>query len=560
MVYGAARTWLRPPGSVTGPADLATTDGPGRRGAGDPRPPGGAGGPGRVARRYRPAQRLVRRLRAHIARDPPRRRCGPRGRRARRRGRGGRPRCIRRAPGRLGAGRAPGDSRGRGRSGCGDPCAGAPRVLGGRARRARAEGGDHDAHGPRLSPLRQARGGRGVTTGAADVIVVGAGPAGAATAILLAEHGVAVQLLDRARFPRPKICGEYLSPEAPRALDRLGVLKTVDGVATPLAGMRITAPDGTVVTGTYRTVGDWRPYREHAMAIERARLDEALVERVRALPIDFREHVRVTDVLVGRGEVRGVVAGDGDGRAARLRARLVIAADGRASVVAQRLGLRHGHRLKRMALVTYVSGLDGCRDYGEVFVDPPDYAIINPVAADRANLSIVVPLAHAAPWSGRLETFFTARAKHLQHLARRLAGARIVAPVGAMGPLAYEVDVPRVGGVLLVGDAAGFVDPFTGEGIYAALRGAELAVETAVGALRSGDCSRQALAAYRRARRLAFGGKARVTRALQFVISHRGLANLTAHVLAQRPGLLDVLLGVIGDFVPPKALVTGLVR
>ena len=390
-----------------------------------------------------------------------------------------------------------------------------------------------------------------MTTGAADVIVVGAGPAGAATAILLAEHGVAVQLLDRARFPRPKICGEYLSPEAPRVLDRLGVLKTVDGLATPLAGMRITAPDGTVVIGTYRTVGDWRPYREHAMAIERARLDEALVERVRALPIDFREHVRVTDVLVERGEVRGVVAVDRDGRAARLRARLVIAADGRASVVAERLGLRHGHRLKRMALVTYVSGLDGCRDYGEVFVDPPDYAIINPVAADRGNLSIVVPLAHAAPWSGRLETFFTARAKHLQHLARRLAGARIVAPVGAMGPLAYEVDAPRVGGVLLVGDAAGF---------YAALRGAELAVETAAGALRSGDCSRQALAAYRRARRLAFGGKARVTRALQFVISHRGLANLTAHVLAQRPGLLDVLLGVIGDFVPPKALVTGLVR
>src|SRR3989442_14995849 len=93
--------------------------------------------------------------------------------------------------------------------------------------------------------------------------------------------------------------------------------------------------------------------------------------------------------------------------------------------------------------------------------------LINPVAADRGNPSIVVPLAHAAPWSGRLETFFTARAKHLQHLARRLAGARIVAPVGAMGPLAYEVDAPGVGGVLLVGDAAGFVDPFTGEGIYA---------------------------------------------------------------------------------------------
>ena len=141
-----------------------------------------------------------------------------------------------------------------------------------------------------------------MTARATDVIVVGAGPAGAATAILLAERGVAVQLLDRARFPRRKVCGEYLSPEAPRVLDRLGVLKRVDGLATPLAGMRITAPDGSVLIGTYRTVGDWRPYREHAMAIERALLDEALVERVRALPIDFREQVRVSDVLCPSGD------------------------------------------------------------------------------------------------------------------------------------------------------------------------------------------------------------------------------------------------------------------
>ena len=375
-----------------------------------------------------------------------------------------------------------------------------------------------------------------MTARATDVIVVGAGPAGAATAILLAEHGLAVQLLDRARFPRPKVCGEYLSPEAPRVLDRLGVLKRVDGLATPLAGMRITAHDGTVVVGTYRAVGDWRPYREHAMAIERALLDEALVERVRALPIDFREQVRVSDVLVEHGQVVGVEAVDRAGRVERLLAPLVIGADGRASVVAQRLGLRRGSRFKRMARVTYVSGLDGWSDYGEVFVDPPDYAIINPIAADRGNLSMVVPLAHAAPWSGRLEAFLTARAKHLPHLARRLAGARMVAPVSAMGPLAYEVDAAD------------------------ALRGAELAVETAVRALRKGDCSRQALAAYDRARRLAFGGKARVTRALQFVITRRGLANLTARVLALRPGLLDVLLGVVGDFVPPRALLTGRVR
>ena len=133
-----------------------------------------------------------------------------------------------------------------------------------------------------------------MTARATDVIVVGAGPAGAATAILLAERGVAVQLLDRARFPRRKVCGEYLSPEAPRVLDRLGVLKRVDGLATPLAGMRITAPDGSVLIGTYRTVGDWRPYREHANQPARGArpFDQAHGERaVAATDVDRDERV-----------------------------------------------------------------------------------------------------------------------------------------------------------------------------------------------------------------------------------------------------------------------------
>jgi len=103
-----------------------------------------------------------------------------------------------------------------------------------------------------------------------DVIVVGAGPAGAATAIFLAERGLDVLVLDRAVFPRPKLCGEYLSPEAARLLDRLGVLKALDVAgAVPLGGMRITAPDGTVVVGRYRPVDGWRPYRDHALAIPR---------------------------------------------------------------------------------------------------------------------------------------------------------------------------------------------------------------------------------------------------------------------------------------------------
>ncbi|HEU4370219.1 MAG TPA: NAD(P)/FAD-dependent oxidoreductase [Methylomirabilota bacterium] len=388
-----------------------------------------------------------------------------------------------------------------------------------------------------------------------DVAVVGAGPAGAAAAILLAEHGLDLVVLDRAQLPRPKICGEYLSPEAARLLDRLGVLKAVEAAgAAPLAGMRITAPDGTCVTGRYREIGGWRPYRPHALGVARETLDGALVERLRGVPVELREQARVVDVIVEDGRVVGVRAEDREQRTVEVRARVVVAADGRASVVAQRLGCRRPHALARMALVTYVSGLADCGELGEIFVDPPDYAILNPLARNRVNLGLVVPLAHAAPWSGRLDDFLAARVRQLPHLARRLAGAARVAPVRALGPLAHRVDPPRAGGVLLTGDAAGFYDPFTGEGVFAALRSAELAVETIVRALRAGDVSVTALASYERARRAAFGGKARVTKALQLVIRRRRLANLACRMLGRRPAVLDALLGVFGDYVPPRAL------
>jgi geranylgeranyl reductase family protein len=390
-----------------------------------------------------------------------------------------------------------------------------------------------------------------------DVIVVGAGPAGAATAILLAERGLDVLVLDRAAFPRPKICGEYVSPEAARVLDRLGVLKALDVAgAVPLAGMRIVAPDGTAVEGRYRPVGAWRPYRDHALAIPRETLDATLADRLRTAPVDFRERMRVVDVVLEHDRVTGVDAVDAGGARYRFTARLVVAADGRASVVAHRLGLRTAHRLQRMALVTYLEGVNDVGDVGEIFVDPPDYAILNPVAPGRVNMSVVVPLAHAARLSDRLDAFFAARVKQLTHVARRVRDAEIVDRIRALGPLAYRVAPPRVGGVMLVGDAAGFYDPFTGEGVFTALRSAELAADTAATALRANDCSVTALAAYDRARRATFAAKTRLTRGLHLVIARRRVANLTARILTRRPALLGTLLGVIGDFVPPSALLS----
>jgi geranylgeranyl reductase family protein len=386
---------------------------------------------------------------------------------------------------------------------------------------------------------------------AADVVVVGAGPAGSATAALLAERGCRVVLLDRARFPRPKLCGEYLSPEGSRLLARLGVLPAVEAAgARPLRGMRLVAPDGTALVGDYPREGPWRGYRDHALAVSRLVLDPILVARAAELGATVREGVRVVDLLVERGRVAGVRTAAGE----PLRARLVVGADGRTSVVARRLGLVRPHRwLDRLALMTYVRGVACDPERGEITVAPPAYAILNPVGDDLVNVSLVVPRADAARHAGDLTGYFDRAVAAIPRLAARLGPGRRVAPVRALGPLAYRVRPPSHDGVVLVGDALGFLDPFTGEGLYTALRSAELAAEVAGGALAGGDVAAARLAPAHARRRAELAARGRVSALLQHVIARRGLASFVARRLRRRPAELARLMGVLGDFVPARA-------
>jgi geranylgeranyl reductase family protein len=396
---------------------------------------------------------------------------------------------------------------------------------------------------------------------AADVVVVGAGPAGAATAFLLARRGLAVTLLDRARFPRDKICGEYLSPEGSRILDRLGVLSRVEARgARPLRGMRVRAPDGTQLVGDYHPDGPWQGYRPHALAVRRRVLDLTLVERAREAGVSVHEGMRVVDLLREGRRVTGVVSEPVPpaGRRAlaeRFPARLVVAADGRASVVAQRLGLRRPHRwLQRLALVADVEGARSDPERGEIVLAPPVYSILNPVTSGVGNLSLVIPVEEARRRKADLEGYFDRMTRTLPGCREWLGDARRIGPVRALGPLAYRVVAPREDGVVLVGDAAGFLDPFTGEGIYAALRAAELAADVGGRALERGDVSAAALRPARRRRQAEFAAKTRVTVVLQRVIARRALSVGAARLLASRPALLARLMGVLGDFVPPRAL------
>ena len=179
----------------------------------------------------------------------------------------------------------------------------------------------------------------------AEVIVVGGGPAGASTAWFLAQSGVDVLVLDRARFPRDKPCSEYMSPEASRILSAMGALDLVERAgAERLAGMTVTSPAGTLVRGDFAADHGFRGFRDYALALRRTVLDEILLRRAESGGARVTEGCKVTDVVKSNsGRVTGVTI-QSDGKETReLQSRLVIGADGLRSVVGRRLG-SHPHQ------------------------------------------------------------------------------------------------------------------------------------------------------------------------------------------------------------------------
>jgi menaquinone-9 beta-reductase len=395
-----------------------------------------------------------------------------------------------------------------------------------------------------------------MSRGARDVVVVGGGPAGSAVATLLARQGHDVLLVDEARFPRDKVCGEGFSPEAWRLLDAIGASGRVRALEPwPLRGMRLVSPGGTSFRGEYR--GRDRP----GFALRRLALDAALLDAARAAGVEVREGVRVTSLLYEKGAVAGVTvsgATDASGESeATVGARVVVGADGRRSVVARRLGLLREHpTLRRFAVRGHWDGMAGLEPFGEMHVAERAYCGVAPLSERLANVAFVLEASEMAAAAGDLEAFYrrTLRARW-PALAERLARARLCEPPRAIGPLALECRGVAAAGAVLVGDAAGFYDPFTGEGVTLALRTAELAAAAIAAAFRAhgGRQPLPALSGYARERDRATRDKFRFNRLLQLAVSHAAVAEAIATRLARRPDLADRLVGIAGDFVPARA-------
>jgi geranylgeranyl reductase family protein len=393
----------------------------------------------------------------------------------------------------------------------------------------------------------------------AEVIVVGGGPAGASTAHSLARAGVDVLVLDRAKFPRDKTCAEYLSPQASRILSDMNVLDEIERSGPAhLAGMRVRAPDGHYADGEFASTHGFHPFRDYGLAVRRTILDEIVLNGARAAGARVEELTRVTDVTKDQtGRVSGVTVIGPGGKARSLTSRFVVGADGLRSVVGKRLGLTHTSRFfpKRLALVAHYRNVRDVGALGEMHVDHKGYFGIVDVGGGLMNVAVVVPMARGREiGEGRTE-FFEQWIASRPHLAERFVGAERVTDVRATGPFATASRPAWVPGTALVGDAADFFDPFTGEGMYAALRGGEMLAPFIVETLRGAPQNEnRVLAAYERARRSEFGGKWKLERIVGMAIAYPYFLNNAAKALSRRKEMADLLVGVAGDFIP-----TGLV-
>ena len=334
-------------------------------------------------------------------------------------------------------------------------------------------------------------------SGAPDAIVVGAGPGGGSTAFHLAQAGRSVLLLDRAVFPRDKSCGDGLTKDAANSLSEMGVLARlpqsyrVNGVRLFLRGQ------------------GWRDSRYppqhggHGLVVPRRILDAAVCQRAVEEGAEFWQGADVRKLLYSNGRVAGVEV-EHQGARKQLRSRMVVAADGASSLLARQAGLlRAASGQLGFAIRGYYSGIRDLSDVYEIYMPLldvtdryllPSYGWVFPVSAGKANIGVgVFPGIRRANVRRLMERFVA----FLTAEDPRFRSASPCAPWSG-APLRFDFTPQSClqGGLLLVGDAAGLINPFTGEGISYALTSGKLAAHTIDDALKQRRTGTPDLSAY----------------------------------------------------------------
>jgi 2-polyprenyl-6-methoxyphenol hydroxylase-like FAD-dependent oxidoreductase len=295
----------------------------------------------------------------------------------------------------------------------------------------------------------------------ADLAVIGAGPAGATAALFAARLGHRVVVLDRARFPRDKPCGEGLLPIGRALLEELGLeARAVAAGAPPFRGIQFG------LVGQAQTVVPFPapPYGGEGLGVRRVDFDALLAEALKAHPlIEFRQETSVLAVETAPGRTPSVLSSAGE-----LRPRWVAVADGLRSGIRHRLGWTVGPRPPHRYGVVSHWRVEGPPDpWVRITIDHGLEVYEGPVAGSHRLVALLCTHDRMRQFAGRLEAHYR---EIVLSLRPEFRAAEPSGTVTAVGPFRYRARTVASDGVFLVGDAAGFTDPISGEGLASGMR------------------------------------------------------------------------------------------
>jgi flavin-dependent dehydrogenase len=374
-----------------------------------------------------------------------------------------------------------------------------------------------------------------------DVIVIGAGPAGATVSALLARAGLRALLLEKSRFPREKVCGEFITPDCLSVFDRLEVKERMfDAGAKIVDRWTLFAPDGRSVDVPMEWIAG---VHGHGICISRARMDLILLECARQAGVDAREGFHVSPRLL-REQSTIFIDGKADGKTIeRFSAPLILDASGRNGVfsnqIARRTSLLGGSRL--FGCKIHLREVEGMRGIGELFFYGDGYGGLVDVESGRTNLCFITTEDTLRAARGDREKLLDLTMRSNPAARRRLRNAVIDGEWVGAGPLTYGRRRP-IPGIISIGDAGAFIDPFTGSGIQLALRSAELAAEVIVQAFSEDVRDAGAVASrYDQLHRASFARRFRACAFLRAVAFNSTARNALVSLLSRHRSLVKLM-------------------